>query len=59
MPATSLLKYSIEKKDTLQLIEAYYLLGKLENSKMNFQKSTDYFLKCLKFRRFSVDWRAH
>ncbi len=48
--ATSLLKYSIEKKDTLQLIEAYYLLGKLENSKMNFQKSTDYFLKCLKFR---------
>lgn len=46
---------ALEEKDTVQMAEAYYLFGKIEESKANFQKSNQYFLKSLKIQERRKD----
>lgn len=48
--ANSVLINAIDEKDTAQIAEAYYLLGKIEEAKYDFQKSSEYFLKSLKIQ---------
>lgn len=48
--ANSVLKIAIDEKDTVQIAEAYYLFGKIEQAKHDFQKSNEYFLKSLKIQ---------
>lgn len=57
MYANQKLKTAIQEKDTIQLAEAYYLLGKIEESKVNYQKSNEYFLKSLKIQEKSNDFQ--
>ena len=45
--ANSVLKTAIENNDSLNLAEAYYLFGKIESSKYNFQKSNEWLYKAL------------
>jgi two-component system, sensor histidine kinase PdtaS len=54
--ATEKLKIAIQEKDTVQLAEAYYLLGKIEESKVNYQKSNEYFLKSLRIQEKRNDF---
>jgi two-component system, sensor histidine kinase PdtaS len=54
--ANEKLKSAIQEKDTVQLGEAYYLLGKIEESNVNFQKSNEYFLKSLKIQEKRNDF---
>jgi two-component sensor histidine kinase len=53
--ANSLLQSAIAEKDTLQLAEAYYLLGKIEASKLNILQSNKLFLKSLKIQEQGND----
>ena len=48
--ANLVLKIAIDEKDTAQIAEAYYLLGKVKEAKYDFQKSNEYFLKSLKIQ---------
>jgi two-component system, sensor histidine kinase PdtaS len=48
--ANSVLKIALDEEDTAQIAEAYYLFGKIEEAKHNFQKSNEYFLKSLKIQ---------
>lgn len=45
--ADSVLKVAIQKKDSLQIAEAYYLLGKIEVSAGNYLNSHKWFMKSL------------
>ena len=56
MYANEKLKTAIQEKDTIQLAEAYYLLGKIEESKVNFQKSNVYFLRSLRIQEKRNDF---
>jgi two-component system, sensor histidine kinase PdtaS len=54
--ANEKLEKALQEKDTVLLAEAYYLLGKIEESKVNYQKSNEYFLKSLKIQEKRNDF---